>query len=114
MIKDIQQSQGLIQDRLDTSTERLVRREKEGRREEECVCVCVCVCVCTRWSISVTGVQPLLLQSAARELTACPPPISTSSDITRAAGHAPRGSVYTEAVNNAAGQSWPSARHLPH
>ena len=48
MIKDIQQSQGLIQDRLDTSTERLVRREKEGRREEERVCVCVCVCVCAR------------------------------------------------------------------
>ena len=39
VIKDIQQSQGLIQDRLDTSTERLVRREREGRREEECVCV---------------------------------------------------------------------------
>ena len=43
MIKDIQQSQGLIQDRLDTNMERLVRREKEGGREEECVCVCVCV-----------------------------------------------------------------------
>ena len=40
MIKDIQQSQGLIQDRLDTNMERLVRREKEGGREEECVCVC--------------------------------------------------------------------------
>ena len=110
MIKDIQQSQGLIQDRLDTNMERLVRREKEGGREEECVCVCVRA----RWSISVTGVQQLLLQSAARELTACPPPISTSSDITRVAGHLPRGSVYTAAGNDAAGQSWPSARHLPH
>lgn len=75
---------------------------------------CVCVCVRARWSISVTGVQQLLLQSAARELTACPPPISTSSDITRVAGHPPRGSVYTAAGNDAAGQSWPSARHLPH
>ena len=103
MIKDIQQSQGLIQDRLDTNMERLVRREKEGGREEECVCVCVCVRA--RWSISVTGVQ---------QLTVCPPPISTSSDITRVAGHLPRGSVYTAAGNDAAGQSWPSARHLPH
>lgn len=40
VIKDIQQSQGLIQDRLDTNMERLVCREKEGGREEECVCVC--------------------------------------------------------------------------
>ena len=52
--------------------------------------------------------------AAARELTVCPPPISTSSDITRVAGHLPRGSVYTAAGNDAAGQSWPSARHLPH
>ena len=54
VIKDIQQSQGLIQDRLDTSTERLVRREKEGRREEECVCVCVCVCARARDGPSVS------------------------------------------------------------
>ena len=43
MIKDTEQIQGLIQDCLDTGMERLVRREKEGRREEVCVCVCVCV-----------------------------------------------------------------------
>lgn len=42
VIKDIQQSQGLIQDRLDTNMERLVCREKEGGREEECVCVEEC------------------------------------------------------------------------
>ena len=40
VIKDTQRSQGLIQDCLDTSMERLVSREGEGRREEVCVCVC--------------------------------------------------------------------------